>query len=236
MNNIQGSNINNQNDNILPVSQFDNTKKNCINFNANLRLHELTGLEDDPCLMSEENRQSINPGNYRLNNFHSCDCDITNILNTASDNVGITVKDGFGISECNVDNDSKLRVGRTRKYPKCMNQLYTRPYLTVPYMGRGSGNSNVESKLKTSGFVKPGQHLAGVNIPNFFTPLVPNLENNVQNPYNIVESSADPDWVRGGVPSRQIVKDIDYLARSHDCNEYKDYLLQKKPYIKDCLN
>ena len=52
---------------------------------------------------------------------------------------------------------------------------------------------------------------------------------------NLVEEVSDEAWVRGGVPSRQIVKDLDYYYRSKDEKKYKDYIMSKKAYVKTRL-
>ena len=117
---------------------------------------------------------------------------------------------------CVVDDGTKLRIGKTKKFPKCPNQLFTRPYLTVPYMGRGPGDMNLETELQPGEDTSARRQcnvLSGVTIPHFFTPLVDHLAENVQNPVHIVEEAADEGWVRGGAPSRLVVRDIDYLER-----------------------
>ena len=190
---------------------------NCLKFKKwDGPLYNNTNLINDECLKGEDFKQSTFPGKYSLNNYYACDCDSKELVDFATENPYMNFRDGFGVSECNINNSSKLRVGETRKNPKCKTQLFHRPYLTVPYMGRGSGNSVVETQLQ------PGEDtfskkqcnvLAGVNIKNYFTPLVKNLEDNIQNPDYLIQENADDKWVRGGIPSRQIVKDIDYMER-----------------------
>ena len=193
----------------------DNT--NCVKFNGfKGPLQQKTKLNEDKCYELETTKQSTFPGNYMVSNYNVCDCEMDKVVDFATENPYMTFRDGYGVSECNIDESSRLRVGKSRKNPKCKSQLFHRPYLSVPYMGRGSGDSDVESKLK------PGEDtyqkkqcnvLAGVSIDNYFMPLVQNLQDNVQNPDNLIQENADKKWTRGGVPSRQIVKDIDYLER-----------------------
>ena len=52
---------------------------------------------------------------------------------------------------------------------------------------------------------------------------------------NLVEEFNDPEWVRGGTPTRQIVKDLDYLQRGRDSDENKEYIKGKKAYVHKCL-
>ena len=41
-----------------------------------------------------------------------------------------------------------------------------------------------------------------------FVPLVPHLARHIQNPTNLVTEAAAPGWVRGGIPSRQFIRDL----------------------------
>ena len=43
--------------------------------------------------------------------------------------------------------------------------------------------------------------------------LVPSLQATIQNPANLIESVAADGWVRGGLPSREMTRDIDYFER-----------------------
>ena len=48
--------------------------------------------------------------------------------------------------------------------------------------------------------------------------MIQKLENEVQNAKNIIPEDSMESWVRGGIPSRQIARNIDYLKR---CNQKK---------------
>ena len=208
-----------------------NEKNNCMKFCENdFSLYHKTKLIDDKCYNLDLTKQSTASGNYMLNNFHSCDCKMENVINTATQNPLITFRDGYGVSDCNIDESSTLRVGKVRKYPKCKNQLFQRPYSTIPYMGRGSGNSDIESKLlpgESTVSTKACNTLSGISIENQFTPLVPNLLENIQEPENLIQETVDTRWIRGGVPSRQFVKDIDYLERCGNRIKDNNYLSMK---------
>ena len=228
---------------VLPNSyatKLNDPKENCAALNTGIKVNLETNLRSDACLEDERTLQSVNASDYMLSNFRACDCNLGEIQGRASDNYGVTIKDGYGISGCTVDGDSKLRVGDFKSRPKCSQLLFTRPYATVPYMGRGSGNADVESMLKSSKQVHGVGHVSTKEneertFNNHMTPLVKNLADNIQNPMNLVEEVNDPKWVHGGVPTRQIVKDLDYFARSKDTEEHKDYVMGKKAYMHYCL-
>lgn len=215
--------------------KYANRNNNCINYNnlPGFDVNNLTNINDDSCFQTERTIQSTGTGNYTLSNFNVCDCNMNQVVDTATENPCINFRDGYGVSECNIKRDSQLRVGRTKRFPKCPDQLFTRPFGSIPYMGRGSGNSNLEYKLVTGAETREKKQCneSNVDIDNYFTPLVDSLRNEIQNPKNLVQEVNDNKWIRGGVPTRQIVKDIDYLERCSDTLENKKKLANQKRYL-----
>ena len=198
-----------------------NAQKNCIDIKTNkqLNINYKSNSHDDRCYVDIQTRQSIGPGNYQVTNLYDCECLMPNTTDTATNQPLLFFKNGVDVGSCVVDQSSGLRVGLTKRFPKCPQQLFTRPYLTVPYAGRGPGNMNVESMMQPgepTGVKKSCNSLSGVTIPNFFTPLIDHLEYNVQNPRHIVQETVDNTWIRGGAPSRLVIRDVDYLER---CNK-----------------
>ena len=43
--------------------------------------------------------------------------------------------------------------------------------------------------------------------------MIPTLQATIQNPANLVEGVAAEGWIRGGLPSRELTRDQDYLER-----------------------
>ncbi len=83
-------------------------------------------------------------------------------------------------------------------------------------MGRSAGNMVLESQLspgEDTSVKKSCNTLSGITIPHLFTPLVPHLDYNIQNPEHIVQEVVDQGWVRGGANSRLIVRDVNYLEQ-----------------------
>ena len=201
--------------NIISPKQYTS----CLRREGKLDIQNLNRLNEDNCEKLFTTKQSESPGIYHLTQYRDCQCGVPQVIETAVENPMIQFRDGYGISECFMDEDSELRVGQTKKHPKVPNQLFTRPYKTVPYMGRGSGDSFVESQLRIGEdtlIKKQCNTLSGINIPNVdpnHMPMIDHLKNNIQNPVHIIPHDALEGWVRGGAPSRQIVRDIEYLER-----------------------
>ena len=130
---------------------------------------------------------------------------------------GIHLKGGVGwIAEkgCLVDNDTKLRQDESKLTNKNdINQIVERLFITTPDLKKGYFNVDVETVLINSDSTtdqKPCDSLAGVSIGNYFTPMIQKLSEEVQNTKHIVPEDSQKDWVRGGLPSRQIVKNKEY--------------------------
>ena len=189
---------------------------NCLNFDeGEFTINQWVGLNDDQCTVEAKERESSAYGEYMLNNFKPCgDCGASKARKMAEKHPQMQISDGYGwVSSggCKVDEDSNIRLGDKLTNPKLINQLFERPYLTVPYMGNGCYYPNKESNLifsEQTGEKRSCNVLSGVTIDNYFTPMINDLKNNIQNPDNLIEETHG--WVRGGESTRKNLKDINY--------------------------
>jgi hypothetical protein len=93
-------------------------------------------------------------------------------------------------------------------------QLMQRPFVTVPYLGRGSCDPSLESQLlqgeivseKKSASTLSEKSLSGYTI----YPSDDNMVQRVQNPKNTIEEAALNGWVRGGAASREMSGDSSF--------------------------
>lgn len=199
---------------ILDPVKYENCN-NCIQQETgNFTINQWVGLRDDNCAVNSYEKESLGPGNYVLSNFHSCECGAPGAREVAAQNPQMQVSDGYGwVSNggCKVDDDSNVRLGCRLTNPRIINQLFTRPYLSIPYMGKGCYQPNNESNLifgEDTGEKRSCNVLAGVTIDNFYTPMIGCLRENIQNPKNLIEETYG--WIRGGESTRKNLKDIDY--------------------------
>lgn len=175
-----------------------------------------TSLGSDSCYQNTADEQSVNVGGYQLNNHYACGCGAKETEKIAMNQPTLIFKDGYGASGmdgCKIDTDSLMKNGTIMTNPGCKQQLFSRPYLTVPYMGRGSGDSCVESPLQTGEDTfqrRPCNTLAEVTLQNQFTPLLPCIKDNIQDSRHLIQEDSNKEWIRGGLPSRQIVKNKEY--------------------------
>jgi hypothetical protein len=210
-------------------NQMLQAERNCINFDGSKKfnVNYKAMSYDDKCFIDTDTRQSIGPGNYAVTNYFDCECMMPQTVKNATDNVTIPFKNGYGTEQaCVVDDGSKLRWGLQKKYPKCNQQLFPRPYAGW-FAGRGYLKPNEESELIFSEDtrVKRSCGLSGVTIPNYFIPLLPYLSYNIENPVHLIQEYNDPAWRRGGADTRLVVRDYDLMQR---CGKNYHYAYMNK--------
>ena len=176
----------------------------------NSALGDDTRLPYEPCAQSESETQSQRPGEYMVDLLGK-KCDAPQQRQISLNERGNLYKDGYGwvsTDGCLVDNDSTLRNSRNLTNPRLIQQLFERPYLTVPYMGRGLGDAALESELKSgviAGDRKQCKH-AGASIQPDRMKYC--LYANPQNVDNIV-----PTWRWGGEDTRMNRRRENYYKR-----------------------
>ena len=180
----------------------------------------LTRLGTDVCSVTQDSVMNVKHGNYMLTNFATKDCTMKQPIQFATNQPNVFFKSPqqMGLNGCNVDDHSKLTVGTIQTHPKCRLNLYQRPYLTVPYLGRGPHNPVMESHLQQGDHITNKKSIGTISeestIDLQYYPLLPSLRNTIANPNNLIEDVADNRWVRGGMPSREYMKSKDYVSQS----------------------
>ena len=167
--------------------------------------------------------QSQGPGYYTMENMYGCGCELKDAREVQLSQPMINFEGGKGwIGEkgCLVDVDSKLREDKDKITDKrYIRQLIERPHLTTPNLVKGYFDVDVESVIRPGNFAsddKACNSLSGVTIGNYFTPMIPKLQDEVQNPLHIIPEDSMQSWVRGGLPSRQMQRNKDYLRRCQE--------------------
>ena len=181
-------------------------------------LNNSENLKDDVCTIGFETSQSIRPGLYGITQFKSPTCEAPEVTEFATRHPTLISQDGYGwtsINGCNIDRDSSYRNDPNRLTNKgCIQQLQPRVFQNEPYKGRGNGNIDKESFLKTCCTTRLNQPVKtdGVMDMTHFNlmPMLPTLTHNIQNPIHIIPEDNCLNWIRGGLPSRQIIQNINY--------------------------
>lgn len=171
-------------------------------------LHHLGRLHDDNSAVLDRTRQSLEQGNWRLQNYYHSSP--RGVINVATQEVTMIPTDGYGVNRNVIDYESELKIGAIQTKPNVPIHPQSRPIATIPFMGRGRGNPYTESLLIKSEAIRDKKSAGTITdafFENQFTPMIPFLEENIQNPVHYIEALNDPTWVRGGAMSRNIVRD-----------------------------
>ncbi len=198
----------------------------CLEQEANAREFNLftkASLLSDPVAVDLDIIQSQGPGYYTMENMYGCGCELKDAREVQLSQPMINFEGGKGwIGEkgCLVDIDSKLRESDDRlTNKKYIHQLIERPHLTTGNYVKGHYDVDVESVIRPgidAGDDRPCNSLSGVTIGNYFTPMIPKLQDEVQNTVHIIPEDSMQSWVRGGLPSRQMQRNKDYLRRCQE--------------------
>jgi hypothetical protein len=179
----------------------------------------------DECSLSQDMIQNVSACNYMTQNFFASDCSMKKPIDLATTQPGIMYNGGYnvGAGGCNINDSSKLQIGTIQTNPRCRIDLFHRPFATVPYLGRGSVNPVIESQM-----LQGEQNINKRSVNNLSeksyikyqqTPLLPAVQEKMDNPANKIENVAYDGWVRGGVPSRELTRDNDFVNK-HSTYQY----------------
>jgi len=178
------------------------------------KFYQTSRLGDDSCDQSQRTLQNAQASTYMLDNFRPA-CPMSKAIDFATSqiNVNFTGSHTVGINGCNIDENSELTLNDISK-PKCRISLLQRPFATVPFLGRGKSDTVLEAQIQQGDLANnrksayPSSEFSYG--PYVFTPLVPSLKATISNPANLIEGVAADGWIRGGLPSRELIRDKEY--------------------------
>jgi len=180
----------------------------------NYNFYQTTRLGDDKTDLSQRTLQNSEFANYILDSFRpSCPMNSAIDFATSQPNINFTGSRQISVGGANISESSKLLINDISR-SKCRISLLERPYLTIPYLGRGKCDPMLESQMQQGDFannkksINPSSEVCYT--PYYNTPMIPSLQATINNPVNLIESSAAEGWIRGGLPSRELARDKDY--------------------------
>lgn len=178
----------------------------------------------DPVDMTQQNLQNTRFANYTLSSFFSENLSDTHIkFATQQPTMMISGNaHGKGIIGSAIDADSTLMLKTESERSLSKLQLMQRPFITVPYLGRGSCDPTLESQMMQGERVAEKKSVGTVMEKSFMGysmyPTDADMEERVNNPKHTIEESALEGWVRGGASSRELAYDSDFSKGSRPSN------------------
>ena len=195
---------------------------NCQTYNnKNFMLNQNSRPIYDSCEFNVEKSNYKKISDRLTENFHDCGCAAPNVSKLAYSQPELQFNDGYGFTSmngCNIDEDSKAKIGKDKLTNKReIHFLNHRPHATTPFLARGESKPALESKIiqgMTTDDLYSNKFIENKDLSEYrFTPLVPSLSKTIQNPKNLIIEEANDKYVRGGVASRQLIRDKNYLKK-----------------------
>jgi hypothetical protein len=176
-------------------------------------------IGSDSCSQDINSIENAQACSYLLQNYFTSDCNMSKAKQLATTQPGIIYSGSMGSDMCgsNIDDSSKLLIGSIQTAPKARIDLFQRPFATVPFLGRGAVDPILESQIQQGEAVTNKRTVTQLTEKSHLkyrtTPMIPQVKENIQNPNNLIESSASQGWIRGGVPSRELTRDRDMYTK-----------------------
>jgi hypothetical protein len=169
-------------------------------------------IGNDMTDQTQRNMYNTRLANHTLSNYFSqnvSDGHIQFATNQPTLMVSGTVL-GAGVNSAVVDDESVLNLKKVdeRHFEKL--QLFERPFLTVPYLGKGSCDPILESQLQQGELVSDKKSVSTIMEKSFaqyaLYPTDSKMEERVKNPVYTVEEAALNGWIRGGASTREMTE------------------------------
>ena len=176
-------------------------------------------IGSDSCSQDIHSIGNAQACSYLLQNYITSDCNMSKAKQLATTQPGIIYSGSMGSDMCgsNIDDSSKLLIGSIQTGPKARIDLFQRPFATVPFLGRGAVDPILESQIQQGETITNKRTVTQLTEKSHLkyrtTPMIPEIKDNIQNPNNLIESSASQGWIRGGVPSRELTRDRDMYTK-----------------------
>jgi hypothetical protein len=179
---------------------------------SNLIINQQTNMRNETCYNSfhDKNNNTMFEYNF-LPNIVNNQNNTRDSYIKSTNTLGILQDNNYDINGLNVNTSTSLRNGNNGN-TGCKREFDTRLFPGAPYMQNGQSilkNPDLSSRLKygEDTRVSKSANLTSNYSANNFIPLVPSIAENIQNPEHIIPTY----WVRGGMSSRTVVRNIDYL-------------------------
>jgi hypothetical protein len=178
---------------------------NRFNINNNTR------LQDDRCAIEMLNADNQIINDRRFQPYLSNIDPSRNKYFDSFNQPGVFQTGNYAGLPSHIDDSSSMRLGKygeimTHDRTKRQNPETSRVNPANKSVQTMALNPDVMSRLYISEMTKDRASIRGREIDRF-VPLIPELENEVQNPKHLIPTY----WVRGGMDTKSVIRNIDYM-------------------------
>ena len=170
----------------------------------------MSRIGNDNTALDQRNIQNMNSANHHLENYYPA-CPMNTAIDFALNQPNVFYKGSHegGVKGCEIETNNELKYTHISR-PACKLTLTARPFLTVPYLGRGLGDSDTEFQLR-SGENALNKKTVNNTMEQSFSehhnyPLIGSLQESITNPSYLIEEEAMSGWQRGGTSARELAR------------------------------
>jgi hypothetical protein len=168
----------------------------------------MTRAGNDSAYLDQTSIQNTESCNYLLQNYLADDCSMKTTRALATSQPSVFYSGGHGgAGGCTVDDSSKLLIGSEQSIHKNRTDLFQRPYVTVPFLGRGSVCPILEAQMKQGEMSTNKRTVTNISEINYnqytSTPLISSVKQSIDNHGQILPNNE----IRGGVTTRDLARD-----------------------------
>jgi hypothetical protein len=173
----------------------------------------MTRIGNDNTAIDQRTIQNMNNANHRLENFYPA-CPMNKASDFALNQPNVFYKGAHegGIKGCEIETNNELKYTHISK-PACKLTLTPRPFLTVPYLGKGMGDSDAEFQLRVGENALNKKSVNNTMEQSFSNhqnyPLIDSIKETMNNSAYVIEDDAMSGWQRGGVSAREYARNQD---------------------------
>ena len=174
---------------------------------TNFTFNNLTGIDNDNTIIGQSNIANTKFSSYTTADLLS-NCNMNKTMDIATSQPYVFPNGAPYTNGCDIYHglDVDMRLSKYENKFKSEIDLNQRPYVTVPYLGKGAVNAELEMKIQSGVSIvnkKTTNNLSeNSDIDYTYTPMLPELQASIQNPENLIEGVASKGWVRSGIPTR----------------------------------
>jgi hypothetical protein len=173
----------------------------------------MSRIGNDTTTLDQRNIQNMNNINHHLENYYP-DCPMTKAMNFALNqpNVFYNGSHEGGLKGCKIDDNNELKYTHITR-PACKLTLTPRPFLTVPYLGKGTLDIDTEFQLRAGENALNKKSVNNTMELNFNDqknyPMLPEMMETLNNTAYKIENDAMEGWTRGGMSAREFARSQD---------------------------
>jgi hypothetical protein len=173
----------------------------------------MSRIGNDSVSVDQRSIQNMNNTNHQMENFYPA-CPMNKAIDFALAQPNVFYKGAHegGIKGCTIEQNNELKYTHISR-PACKLTLNARPFLTVPYLGRGLGDTDKEFMLRTGQNDLNKKTINNTMEMNFSEhqnyPLIESMQNYVSNSAYTIEDDAMNGWIRGGMSAREFARNQD---------------------------